>query len=86
MSETITCRQCGVLFCLGEQIARRLCLGKAVAAVLAESFPTPVIRVGVDDEFSQSGLLVGDRDALKEHFELAASDIASTVRKSAGMK
>ena len=33
-------------------------LGESIAAVLAENIPTPLVRVGVDDEFSQSGRII----------------------------
>jgi transketolase len=55
-------------------------LGDGVAAVLAENLPTPMIRVGVEDEFSQSGRMV-PKDELKEHFGLRAEDIAVSVKE-----
>ncbi len=55
-------------------------LGDGVAAILAEHWPTPVIKVGVEDEFSQSGLITAERDELMEHFALRASDLAEAVR------
>jgi transketolase len=56
-------------------------LGEGVATVLAENLPTPVIRVGIEDEFSQSGLIYPDRDDLKIHFALAAEDLAVSVKE-----
>jgi transketolase len=56
-------------------------LGEGVGAVLAERFPTPLVRVGVDDEFSQSGLITPEKDELKEHFALGAGDLAEAVRQ-----
>lgn len=56
-------------------------LGEGVAAVLAENYPVPLVRVGVEDEFSQSGKLTAERDELKEHFALSAEDIAVSVRE-----
>ena len=56
-------------------------LGEGVAAVLAENIPTPMIRVGVEDEFSQSGQMTPERDDLKIHFALAAEDLAVSVKE-----
>jgi transketolase len=55
-------------------------LGDGVAAVLAENLPTPMVRIGVEDEFSQSGKMV-PKDDLKEHFGLRAEDIAVSVKE-----
>jgi len=56
-------------------------LGDGVAAVLAENWPTPLVRIGVDDEFSHSGLIIDGKDELKMHFGLAAEDIAFSVKQ-----
>ena len=61
-------------------------LGMGVAKVLAEEFPTPMVLVGVDDEFSQSGLVGNGRDELKEHFGLGAKDLAAAVRDCVAKK
>ncbi|MBN1687147.1 MAG: hypothetical protein JW852_10860 [Spirochaetales bacterium] len=61
-------------------------LGEGVAGVLAENIPTPMVMVGVDDEFSQSGRITKERDELKDHFKLGAADLASAVRKCIGKK
>jgi transketolase len=55
-------------------------LGDGVAAVLAEKRPTQLIKVGVEDEFSQSGK-VSPIDELKIHFGLRAEDIAVSVKE-----
>jgi transketolase len=55
-------------------------LGDGVAAILSENLPTPLIKVGVEDEFSQSGK-VSPVDELKIHFGLRAEDIAVSVRE-----
>lgn len=55
-------------------------LGEGVAAVLSENLPTPMVRVGVEDEFSQSGLITSERDELKEHFGFAAEDLVVAVQ------
>lgn len=56
-------------------------LGEAVATVLAENLPTPLIRVGVEDEFSQSGRITPEIDELKTHFGLGAEDVALSVKE-----
>jgi transketolase len=61
-------------------------LGEGVAAVLCENLPTPLVRVGVDDEFSQSGLITPERDELKEHFGLGAADLAAAVKQCMAKK
>lgn len=56
-------------------------LGDAVAAVLCEQLPTPLVKVGVEDEFGQSGLIREGRDELMEHFALSAADLAVSVKE-----
>jgi len=56
-------------------------LGDAVACVLCENLPTPLVKVGVEDEFGQSGLITEEKDELQEHFALAAKDVADAVKK-----
>ena len=56
-------------------------LGDGVAAILAENLPTPMIRIGVEDEFSQSGKITPQKDELKVHFGLSAEDIAVSVKE-----
>ena len=55
-------------------------LGEAVCAVLAEKCPTPVRRIGVNDEYGQSGPAA----ALLEQFGLCASNIVRQVREMLG--
>jgi transketolase len=57
-------------------------LGDAVASVLSESAPAALVRVGVEDEFSQSARLSADRDELKDLFGLGARDIAISVKEA----
>lgn len=52
-------------------------LGEAVCAVLSEKLPTPVKRIGVNDEFGHSGPAV---DLLK-HFGLSAAHIAEVAKE-----
>jgi len=61
-------------------------LGEAVAAVLAENIPTPMVRIGVKDEFSQSGVITKEVDELKVHFKLGAEDLASAVKECIAKK
>ncbi|OGO30187.1 MAG: hypothetical protein A2Z29_07490 [Chloroflexi bacterium RBG_16_56_11] len=56
-------------------------LGDGVAAVLSENLPTPLVKVGVGDEFSQSGKITREIDELKVHFGLGAEDIALSVKE-----
>lgn len=52
-------------------------LGEAVCSALSEKCPTPVKRIGVNDEFGHSGPAV---DLLKQ-FGLCADNIAATAEK-----
>jgi transketolase len=52
-------------------------LGGAVAETLAEHAPVRVLRVGVADTFAT---VVGNHDALTEHYGIAAAAIARQVR------
>ena len=52
-------------------------LGEAVCAVLSEKLPTPVKRIGVNDEFGHSGPAV----KLLEQFGLCASNIVATAKE-----
>lgn len=51
-------------------------LGEAVSSLLAEKMPTPVRRIGVNDEFGHSGPAA---DLLKD-FGLSAENIVATVK------
>jgi transketolase len=55
-------------------------LGEAVATVMAEKMPAPLVRVGIEDEFSQSGKTAGGKDELKAHFGLGIEDVAQAVK------
>jgi transketolase len=61
-------------------------LGEGVAAVLGENLPTPMIRVGVEDEFSQSDRSDPNDDHLKAHFGLRAEDLAVSVKECIAKK
>jgi transketolase len=60
-------------------------LGDGVAAVLSENLPTPLIKIGIEDEFSQSGKMQ-PVDELKIHFGLRAEDIAVSVKECIARK
>lgn len=50
-------------------------LGGAVAEALSVQYPTPLARVGVHDEFGQSG----KPDELLKHYKLTSNDIAKAA-------
>ena len=52
-------------------------LGEAVCSLLSEKLPTPVRRIGINDEFGHSGPAA---DLLKE-FGLSAENIVTTVKE-----
>ncbi len=52
-------------------------LGGAVAEVLAESAPVPLVRVGIRDAFGTSG----DSEGLLKHYGISADNIAASVRE-----
>ena len=52
-------------------------LGGAVAEMLAESQPVPLVRIGVKDTFGTSG----DQEGLLKHYGLSANDIATAVKE-----
>ena len=57
-------------------------LGSAVAEVVAESCPVPVIRVGVEDAYGRSGQV----PELLEIYGLTAKNIADKARHAIGLK
>lgn len=52
-------------------------LGSAVCEVLSENLPTPVYRIGINDEFGQSG----EQRELMEFYGLTAEKLAEKIRK-----
>lgn len=52
-------------------------LGSAVAEVLCENIPTPIVRIGSQDEFGE----VGPVDYLKERFGMTAENIVAAAKK-----
>ena len=57
-------------------------LGAQVAQVVGETYPVPVLRVGVEDEFGE----VGPEDYLLKRFGLTADKIAAKARAAVAMK
>lgn len=53
-------------------------LGSAVCELLSEEQPTPVIRVGVDDRFGQSG----DADELLAHYGLDVCGLVAATKQA----
>jgi transketolase len=52
-------------------------LGGAVAEVLGESMPVPIVRIGIKDTFGSSG----DQEGLLKHYGISAGDIVTAVRE-----
>ena len=52
-------------------------LGEAVCSFLSETYPTPVRRIGVNDQFGQSGPAA----EVLEHYGLCASNIVKVTRE-----
>lgn len=61
-------------------------LGEGVAAILAENIPSALVRVGIEDEFSQSGKRTPQRDDLMIHFALGAEDLAVSVKEAIALR
>ncbi len=57
-------------------------LGSAVAEVVAENAPVPVLRVGVKDSYGHSGTV----PALLEAYGLTAANIAENAKKAVALK
>ncbi len=57
-------------------------LGSAVAEVLAESYPVPMRRIGVNDKFGKSGQV----PELLEEYGLTAKNIAAKAKEAIAMK
>lgn len=57
-------------------------LGGLVAETLGENHPVPMLRVGMEDRFGESG----QPDELMKHFGLAATDITKRVKKFLDVK
>ena len=57
-------------------------LGSAVTETVSETYPVPVLRVGIKDVFGESG----KPDQLLEKYGLTAQDIVSKVRAAVALK
>ncbi len=57
-------------------------LGSAVCEVLSERFPVPVVRVGLQDTFGQSG----KAQDLLEHYGMNAQSIVAAAKKAISQK
>ncbi|MBR2973178.1 MAG: transketolase family protein, partial [Clostridia bacterium] len=57
-------------------------LGSAVAEVLAENAPAPLVRVGIQDKFGKSGKPA----ALLEEYGLTAKNIAAKAKEAIAKK
>lgn len=51
--------------------------GSAVAELIGEKLPTPLLRLGVDDRYGESG----EPDELIEHFGLSGSKMAESIKE-----
>lgn len=57
-------------------------MGSAVAEVIGENCPVPVLRVGVQDQFGQ----VGSEAYLREQYGLRPEDLVEKAKKAVAMK
>ena len=57
-------------------------LGSAVSEVVSENYPVPVLRVGINDKFGESGKPAD----LLEKYGLTANEIVKTVKKAMTIK
>lgn len=57
-------------------------LAAVVAETLGESRPTPLLRIGMEDRFGESG----QPDELMKHFGLSASDVTKKVKSFLGVQ
>ena len=57
-------------------------LGSAVSEVLSESYPVPVVKVGVEDKFGQSG----KPDELLAYYGLTAENVVNKVKRAIDLK
>ena len=57
-------------------------LGSAVAEAVAEEYPVPVLRVGVEDQFGRSGKV----PPLLEYYGLTAANIAAKAKAAIALK
>lgn len=68
-------RECGAVV-TAEEAQMAGGLGGAICELLSAEFPVPIVRVGLDDEFGQSGT----SDELLEHYRLTAPWIVKAAK------
>ena len=57
-------------------------LGSAVSNVVTSTYPVPVVRMGIEDEFGE----VGPEDYLRKRFQLTAEKIATKAKLAISIK
>lgn len=57
-------------------------LGSAVSNVVTSTYPVPVVRMGIEDEFGE----VGPEDYLRKRFELTAEKIVAKAKLAISLK
>ncbi len=57
-------------------------LGAQVAEVVTSTYPVPVMRVGVEDEFGE----VGPEDYLRKRFEMTAEKVVQKAKAAIALK
>jgi transketolase len=57
-------------------------LGGAVAEVVSEQVPVPVVRVGIHDRFAETGPYA----ALMDRYGMAVADVVAAAKKAVGLK
>jgi transketolase len=57
-------------------------LGCAIAEVLCETLPTPLLRVGLKDVFTESG----EQNILMDHYGMAIKDVVNAAKRAVQMK
>lgn len=74
-------KQCGlVVTCEEHNVIGGL--GSAVSEFLSETYPVPIIKLGMKDEFGMSGKW----HELIEHYQLTAEEIVNHVERGIGLK
>lgn len=74
-------KKCGLIVSVEEhQVAGGL--GSAIAEVLTEEYPVPLVRHGVYNRFCESG----NAPELLKHYSLDAEGIAKKIRDNMGLK
>ena len=69
-------KECGAIVTV-EEAQAAAGMGGAVCELVAEEYPVPIVRVGMQDRFGESG----EPNELLEHFKLTAPYIADAARR-----